>query len=1149
MTSIFDTTKTKSVFDVSSSGSVFDTPKSQDVNDVETLKLLAEQEGFALKKKRNILQKTARFLNADIAAIAGGVRGAIRKDESIFQGVQRGLEENIGFSDVIKEVIGEPSSRAGRIGVGSAGFVADVLFSPITYLTLGTSAGLKIGGKQLTKQATKVYKTASKEINTHLVSNADKLVKDGIDIIKATRIATSEAKRTIKELGDKIFSKGGLTTKNADKFLNSGMNIKTVEAFQHLGSDLLDRGGIKFFGKTLIESKTLAKTPLGKAAKALGQHEITQAFKSTLGKMFSFNYKQNKEIADIINKGNFVSKRAVQNISESVDGLFKGIPEEQQIELFTKVFREKQNVIENAAKIEKTNIDVFNKAFPNDITLRTKDGAIRRLDTIEDVGMRKSKIVQEKITALSKSIDSNDLKGIRSQIKALQQELKGTGKTISKKSLDEIVTEEEYRDAIGFVIGNKADALKETLVKLEGKKALKDAGKLKTVVKTGVKKVTQDLDEVEKIALLKKELIGIQNDISKREGLLNNILDSRRQAKKSMREVRLLFDDKELQKVSDILFEGENSVIAKSAKLAGISEADTFKIYLPSKFKDINKLKEFAHGKNLSSPSLSYLKEFNGIANDNLIKKAPEALKRGLIEQTTARLKTDAIRKVVNLPGISKPIKELTEFEAKAMGYKKFSRQTADGKMESWMLKDVHEQLSEFIDVRSSLVNDLARITGFDWATGLFKGYVTSLFPAFHFRNMTSNQFQLAMKFGVDSLNPKYHANAVGMLTKTNLKKQFTTKLGDTMTYGDLMKGIKKETDFLDKGAFSDIEQMLEGVKAGKSVSPLSRRFAPIQYGREVGEFIEGESKLVGIMTGVIEGKSIKQAIKDTEDALFNYGKLTAFEKDIMRRVIPFYTWARKNVEFQIKTLASTPGRSAAQIKFMNGIGNSFGEPLGNEDDDGSIPSWLLDNLGINVANKKVGQTTVMTGFGLPIEEFLSRFSGENGFVWNTIKNTMVQMNPILKFPLERTTGVDMFKGRPITEITNGSNLKPFFDVLPDVVSDELKDLFQYKEIIQPLFVNGEKVGTKIKVTANPFALHIFRNLPTARLQSTVSMFQNSDNSLKETMTRLATGVATWNLDDELQKFYTDLGDKEELSNFLIRMGIIKDKTILFKAE
>ena len=1154
-----------------------------DLEQNENLKMLAEQEGFKEKKVFNAVDSIARILNFDVAAIAGGIRGAIRPNETFREGVTKGIKENIGYADVIREVVGTPATRAGKIAQGTTGFAADIFLSPLTYLSFGTSGAAKVGGKALTTGAAKLSTTAAKEIRIGAESRAAQFISEGVDPDRALRLAESEAKRDINELYQKITSKEGLTVSNAEKFIEKGLNVGTVESIQQLGKTIYDRGGIKMFGKTLVSSEAIARTPIGQVAKRLGETEIAQAFKNTLGRMFVYNFAKNPEVARLMYRASVTQKRAVVEISEAVDKIFKGTTEEEQVELFERVFDERLATINKASEIETQYLDEFNTRFP-DVKVQGKEDATQILAGMEDSVLKETQALRKQIDevvqpffearekarkaqqsleaseaglqaapairSLSKVDELNQLKtDMQKVLSELRKSRKGTG-TLAMKSGKEMsieIGEGEAKSIFNSIVKAQEEKLNTELNNIVDLiRSLKETPVVEKAGNVKMPKIKQATD-IEKVAILEKRIQKLQTDMGDQVATLQKVLDSKRLAKNIMRGKRLLFPNSpKLQSISDLLFEGDTSVVAKMAEAAGISEADAYKFYLPSIFQDKIRIKQFASG--MSSPKMDFLKEFHGKEGENQIRNSAEALKRGRIQVVTARIKSDTIKAMFGKGGIGIPIKDMSEAEAARLGYVKMTRNLIDGKFEGWIPKAIKQDIDEFFEPRANLMDDLGRATGFDWATGIFKGWVTSLFPAFHFRNMTSNQFQLMLKFGMESTNPQVHKEALDFLVSNAMgkgaQKNLVLPSGEKITYKGLLQKIRNETDFLDKGAFSDVEMMLKEINPSKvSWNPLSRQFVLLERGREIGTAIENYSKMVGVIAGLKQGKSVKEAVAAAEEALFNYGKLTPFEKDVMRRLIPFYTWARKNFEYQIRTLASNPGRTAAQVKFLTGIENSFGEPSSPSDKEG-LPSWIIDRLGIKGSSNKY-----LTGFGLPIEEFMSRFSGDKGFIWNTMANTMSQMNPLIKYNLETVTGVDLFQGRPITEITNGNGLKPMIDVMPKPVAKEFKELIQYKAVTVPRYVNGVKIGEYTKYTANPFALHFFRNLPTARLQQTMEFASDPQQKGLSVLARWLTGVSTFTIDKEQTKFFKDLEQKEQLVDFLKRMGIIGVKDVIYQKD
>lgn len=66
--------------------------------------------------------------------------------------------------------------------------------------------------------------------------------------------------------------------------------------------------------------------------------------------------------------------------------------------------------------------------------------------------------------------------------------------------------------------------------------------------------------------------------------------------------------------------------------------------------------------------------------------------------------------------------------------------------------------------------------------------------------------------------------------------------------------------------------------------------------------------------------EALRQASKDVRISLFDYSELTQFEKRIARNFIPFYTWTRKNVPYQVRQLLERPVAATVPFKLQEGL-------------------------------------------------------------------------------------------------------------------------------------------------------------------------------------------------------------------------------------
>lgn len=97
-----------------------------------------------------------------------------------------------------------------------------------------------------------------------------------------------------------------------------------------------------------------------------------------------------------------------------------------------------------------------------------------------------------------------------------------------------------------------------------------------------------------------------------------------------------------------------------------------------------------------------------------------------------------------------------------------------------------------------------------------------------------------------------------------------------------------------------------------------------------------------------IEQTAAEEASKHVRKYNIDYGMLSSFEKDVMRRVVPFYSWFRLNAPQQLAQLASHPGVMTMTPKLIN----SAQELLGTESPEGDfmLPDWIRESMPFRLA-------------------------------------------------------------------------------------------------------------------------------------------------------------------------------------------------------
>ncbi|MDR3635699.1 MAG: hypothetical protein P4L84_17990 [Isosphaeraceae bacterium] len=201
------------------------------------------------------------------------------------------------------------------------------------------------------------------------------------------------------------------------------------------------------------------------------------------------------------------------------------------------------------------------------------------------------------------------------------------------------------------------------------------------------------------------------------------------------------------------------------------------------------------------------------------------------------------------------------------------------------------------------------------------------------------------------------------------------------------------------KGVGQAAEDMLPAVAAGRKA------------GANIEDFFRGA--LFNKLTR--EGATPAMAADEINKLHFDYGHLTDFEKNVMRRAVPFYTFARNNLPLQVETALHQPGILQAQSK-----------PFMQEDADekGYVPKYLQGGFATPVgpefqnAEGDASQQYI-SQFGLPAEEAFGKLRFQNGMpdLRNTALAFAGNLNPMIKAPLEQLFNTQFYSGRKLSDL------------------------------------------------------------------------------------------------------------------------------------
>lgn len=183
--------------------------------------------------------------------------------------------------------------------------------------------------------------------------------------------------------------------------------------------------------------------------------------------------------------------------------------------------------------------------------------------------------------------------------------------------------------------------------------------------------------------------------------------------------------------------------------------------------------------------------------------------------------------------------------------------------------------------------------------------------------------------------------------------------------------------------------------------TPGSVMQAPFDMSRELGLNIDLYNRYAHFRyLREDQGLTAAKAAERVREVLFDYSALTSTERQI-KRLVPFYTWMRNNIPFQLKNLAIRPRKASQTHKFIQTTYDLAGI------DSDLVPEWVQDafNPAISGDGKGSGQ---FAGLNLPISDLAALSSPP--------RMATGALTPLVKLPVEWGTNYDTFRQRPIEQ-------------------------------------------------------------------------------------------------------------------------------------
>lgn len=340
-----------------------------------------------------------------------------------------------------------------------------------------------------------------------------------------------------------------------------------------------------------------------------------------------------------------------------------------------------------------------------------------------------------------------------------------------------------------------------------------------------------------------------------------------------------------------------------------------------------------------------------------------------------------------------------------------------------------------------------------DGATNWWKMWSLGARPAYHSKNVVGNlwnsylgglenplRFGEAAAFQVKLGKNRLEGEIVGRPV-SELYEAMATRgvIGEGQYGGDIARNIEAQ---IQPGLLKNVSRE---IRAGKSFAEIQKtvddqlslsRLASVTAGTQnpilkggyaVGTVLEDNARIALFFDQLKKGKNYDEAAAHVQKYLFDYGDLAPFERDVLKRVMPFYTWSRKNIPLQLESIVTHPDKVNKINLFKENMQAQAQVP-----DQGEMPEYIREGMPIFLPGAPEGGFSAITLQNLLPFSDLQVFtkylntssmpdSVEEGKLSKGASTAMAGVNPILKAPIEYLTNYDFFRRQNIEKFPEES--------------------------------------------------------------------------------------------------------------------------------
>jgi len=255
--------------------------------------------------------------------------------------------------------------------------------------------------------------------------------------------------------------------------------------------------------------------------------------------------------------------------------------------------------------------------------------------------------------------------------------------------------------------------------------------------------------------------------------------------------------------------------------------------------------------------------------------------------------------------------------------------------------------------------------------------------------------------------------NIDDVLRKLNVNQTIKSEIGNIKikpyTSKQLMKDFRNEGlegfgqiyGDIGRGSKDIVDNILYKAKLKKK-SALKKTG---DFFKDAGSAIETNAKLAMFIDQLSKGKTVKEAADHVRKYLFDYSDITRFERGV-KKFMPFYTFTRKNLPLQLKTLATRPDKYLAVDRLRRTSLDMAGV---SEENRAAMPEWFSERA----YGSPFGENKFFTPL-FPSDTISDFLSTEEPFM-QPLRAVGNMISPLVKTPLfELPANTSLFTGQPI---------------------------------------------------------------------------------------------------------------------------------------